>query len=247
MITSFLTDQNNWEENVLARAMGYPRYGIVSCMADPQQLSLLRQGFKTWNRWRKENPLLSPKLQQADLRGADLRGVDLTVANLIGAALSRASLLDADLGEANLTNADLAGANLTGAILMETLFVNLDLTQTLGLNSCTHLGPSVLDHRTLTQSGHLPLAFLRGCGLPEQLITYLPSLLSQAIQFYSCFISYTHTDKAFARRLHDMLQGRGIRCWLDEKQLLPGDDIYEEVDRAIRLWDKVLLVARRTH
>lgn len=36
-------------------------------------------------------------------------------------------------------------------------------------------------------------------------------------------------------------QGRGIRCWLDEKQVLPGDDIYEQVDRGIRLWDKVLL------
>ena len=33
----------------------------------------------------------------------------------------------------------------------------------------------------------------------------------------------------------------GIRCWLDEHQLLPGDDIYEMVDRGIRLWDKVLL------
>jgi hypothetical protein len=61
--------------------------------------------------------------------------------------------------------------------------------------------------------------------------------LSQAIQFFSCFIRYNHTDKAFARRLHDTLQGHGIRCWLDEKQLRPGDDIHEEVDRGIRLWD----------
>jgi hypothetical protein len=37
------------------------------------------------------------------------------------------------------------------------------------------------------------------------------------------------------------LQGHGIRCWLDEKQLRPGDDIREEIDRGIRLWDKVLL------
>ena len=36
-------------------------------------------------------------------------------------------------------------------------------------------------------------------------------------------------------------KGRGIRCWLDEKQMLPGDDIYEQVDRGIRMWDKVLL------
>lgn len=61
------------------------------------------------------------------------------------------------------------------------------------------------------------------------------------IQFYSCFISYSHENKPFARRLHDALQGRGIRCWLDEHQLLPGDKIYTEVDRGIRLWDKVLL------
>ena len=63
----------------------------------------------------------------------------------------------------------------------------------------------------------------------------------QPIQFYSCFISYSHADKAFARRLHDALQGRGIRCWLDEHQLLPGDKIYAAVDQGIRLWDKVLL------
>jgi hypothetical protein len=65
--------------------------------------------------------------------------------------------------------------------------------------------------------------------------------LDQATQFHSCFISYNHTDKAFARRLHDTLQGRGIRCWLDEKQIRPDDDIHEEIDRGIRLWDKVLL------
>jgi TIR domain len=69
----------------------------------------------------------------------------------------------------------------------------------------------------------------------------LPSLLNHAIEFYSCFISYNHADKAFARRLHDTLQGRGIRCWLDEKQMLPGDDIHQAVDHGIRLWDKVLL------
>ena len=48
---------------------------------------------------------------------------------------------------------------------------------------------------------------------------------------------YAHEDKLFARRLHDALQGRGVRCWLDEKQMLPGDDIYEQVDRGIRLWE----------
>lgn len=73
------------------------------------------------------------------------------------------------------------------------------------------------------------------------MISYLPSILNEALQFFSCFVSYNHVDKVFAQRLHDVLQGRGIRCWRDEKQLLPGHDIYEEVDRGIRLWDKTLL------
>jgi hypothetical protein len=40
---------------------------------------------------------------------------------------------------------------------------------------------------------------------------------------------------------HFFLAGPGIRCYLDGKQLRPGDDIHDEVDRGIRLWDKVLL------
>jgi len=60
-----------------------------------------------------------------------------------------------------------------------------------------------------------------------------------------CCTGYAHEDKLFARRLHDALQGRGVRCWLDEKQMLPGDDIYEQVDRGIRLRDKVLLCCSR--
>jgi hypothetical protein len=125
--------------------------------------------------------------------------------------------------------------------LNETIFSDTNLRDVLGLDDCRQGGPCTLDHRTLIKSGTLPLSFLRGCGLPDKLIDYLPSLLNEAIQFYSCFISYNHADKAFARRLYDTLQGRGIRCWLDEKQLRPGDDIHEEVDRGIRLWDKVLL------
>lgn len=61
------------------------------------------------------------------------------------------------------------------------------------------------------------------------------------IQFFSCFISYNHTDAVFAHSLHNRLQDRGIRCWLDEHQMLPGDDLYTQIAHGIRLWDKVLL------
>jgi len=195
-------------------------------------------------------------LREADLSGSNLSGADLSGANLSGSNLSGGDLHKAGFNGANLRGADLSGANLSRAdfthaflgeadlreaSLNETIFGNTNLRGVQGLDTCRHEGPSTIDHRTLAISGPFPLAFLRGCGLPDKLIDYLPSLLNEAIQFYSCFISYNHTDKAFARRLHDTLQGRGIRCWFDEKQLRPGDDIYEEVDRGIRYWDKVLL------
>jgi hypothetical protein len=73
----------------------------------------------------------------------------------------------------------------------------------------------------------------------------MPSLVGEGIQFYSCFISYSSVDKPFALRLYDALQSKGIRCWLDEKHLLPGDDISRELERGIYLWDKFLLCASK--
>ena len=64
---------------------------------------------------------------------------------------------------------------------------------------------------------------------------------SGGFQFYSCFVSYSHEDESFARRLHDQLQGQGIRCWLDEHDLKPGDRILDVVNSAIRLHEKILL------
>jgi TIR domain len=115
-----------------------------------------------------------------------------------------------------------------------------------GLDAVEHIGRSTIGVDTLYNSGgKIPEIFLRGCGVPETFITFAKSLIGKPIEFYSCFISYSHADKSFARRLHDQLQARGIRCWLDEKQMYPGDDIYEQVDRGIRLWDKVLLCASK--
>lgn len=180
-------------------------------------------------------------LSSAILHGANLQGANLTGTILSDANLADANLRGASLSYANLSGANLDGATLDGARLSGTILGATDFSRAKGLESCFHNGPSTLDIRTLERSGMLPDVFLRGCGLPDNLIEYLPSLLNQAIEFYSCFISYNHTDKSFARRLHDQLQGKGIRCWLDEHQMLPGDDIYEQIDRGIKHWDKVLL------
>lgn len=181
-------------------------------------------------------------LKSADLSGANLCEAYLNEANLSKANLSGADLSGADLTWADLSWADLSEANFSEARLAYTGFTGNDLRTIKGLETVRHRGPSTVSVDTLYKSdGKIPEIFLRGVGLPEGFITYLPSLIAQPIQFYSCFISYSHADQSFARRLHDTLQGRGIRCWLDEHQLLPGDKIYTEVDRGIRLWDKVLL------
>ena len=94
----------------------------------------------------------------------------------------------------------------------------------------------------MQRSGPLPLVFLRGVGLPDLLIDYLPSLLGQAIQLYSCFISYSSKDEEFVHRLHADLQDRGVRCWFAPHDMKIGAKILDTLDEAIRLRDKVLLV-----
>jgi len=181
-------------------------------------------------------------LTASNFRGAILHSTILTYSDLSDTTLSGADLTYAKLFFANLTRATVDGATLDRAEMANTTIGDVDLSQANGLESVKHLGPSTIGIDTIFKSkGKIPEAFLRGAGVPENLITYIPSLVGNAIEFYSCFISYSHADVAFARRLHDTLQGRGIRCWLDERQLLPGHNIYDEIDRGIKLWDKVLL------
>ena len=96
-----------------------------------------------------------------------------------------------------------------------TLFADLNLSVATGLEEIKHSGPSTIGIDTIYKSnGKIPEVFLRGAGISDNFITYIGSLVGRAIEFYSCFISYNHKDKQFARGLHDTLQGRGIRCWL---------------------------------
>jgi hypothetical protein len=97
-------------------------------------------------------------------------------------------------------------------------------------------------HLSLHRSGPLPLSFLRGIGLPDNFIDYIPSLFGHAINFYSCFISYSAKDDEFARRIHVDLQNNGVRCWFAPHDMKIGEDILDGVDSAIRVRDKVLFI-----
>jgi len=178
----------------------------------------------------------------ADLREANLRGANLREANLRDARLIQADLGGADLTRANLSGADLRNVGLSKAILSQTVLADSDLRDATGLWDCVFRGPCVLDHRTIQKSGRLPLPFLRGCGLPDRLIEYLPSLLTEAIQFFSCFMSYSTKDQEFADRLYADLQERGVRCWFAPHDIQGGRKLHEQIGEAIRIYDKLLLI-----
>jgi uncharacterized protein YjbI with pentapeptide repeats len=186
--------------------------------------------------------LTGARLDGAHLSEANFTYANLNGADLAGADLRRADFTKADLTRANFSRADFSGANLSGATLAQTIFGSTNLKNVQGLESCNFLGPSIIDHLTLAQSWPLPLSFLRGCGLPDEFIEYLPALLNQAIQFYSCFISYSAQDQAFADRLYADLQNNNVRCWFAPHDIQAGKKIHEQIDEAIRVYDRLLLI-----
>ncbi|MEW6236451.1 MAG: toll/interleukin-1 receptor domain-containing protein [Candidatus Omnitrophota bacterium] len=309
-------------------------------MPHSDHLAILKEGAPIWNRWRAENPQITPNLSKAklgwenlnkadlswaNLSGADLREADmrranlneanLHKANLAGAFLSDAYLSMADLSETNLSEADLLKANLSGAnlnganlnwanlswtdlsgvslvkahlietdlreanlsgadlteanlkraylwganfcwamlvdanlesaALAATVFGSTNLTGAKGLEDCRHTGPSILDIRTLQKSGELPLSFLQNCGLSSVLIKQLPSLLDKKVKYSSCFISYSSQDEEFARKLHDDLQKKGVRCWGAPEDMKMGDRVRSAIDDAILTHEKLLIVLSR--
>jgi len=224
-------------------------------MANREHLKILKQGVNAWYEWRiqtRESSQISLELSGAYLSKVDLSGADFSATNLSDATLSYARLDYADLSKTNLSRAflpaailmrtNLTRANLYQATFGETVFTDVDLSTIQYIESCTHSAPSVLDHRTLMRSGRLPEVFLRGCGLPDSLINYLPSLLNEPVQFYSCFISYSSKDEEFAKHLHADLQNNGVRCWFAPEDMKIGDKIRPAIDESIRVYDKLLLI-----
>jgi uncharacterized protein YjbI with pentapeptide repeats len=182
--------------------------------------------------------LRSAFLQSANLRDAYLNNALLGGAVLTGAILSRADLYDADLSEADLREVELGQARVGG-----TRFGNVDLSKVHGLDEVRHRGPSTIGIDTIYRShGNIPDPFLRGCGVPENFITYMRSLTGNAFDFYSCFISYSTKDQEFADRLHADLQARGVRCWFAPHDIQGGRKIHEQIDEAIKVYDKLLLI-----
>ena len=214
--------------------------------------------------------LTQANIGEANLSGAKLVGANLYNANLGSANLTRAILVDvytywtnfrqADLGEAWLDGAVLNAAILdradfSGAQCGVTIFADCDLSRVRRLDTVRHAAYSTIGVdtlvRTLQGAGRRftpsQLAFFRGAWVPEAVLDYLPSLLeSHPIQFFSCFITYGARDETFADRLYRDLTTRGVRCWKYDVDALVGRGVWANIDRAIVLHDKDIVVCSQS-
>ena len=214
--------------------------------------------------------LLSTRLRETDLTKANLRLCQLVDADLVGARLCGANFEAADCGgadffsanltEANLSrallssvsfhHADLSSARFDGATLCDVLFTDANLSDAKGLESCTHFGPSTIDHQTLAKSGKLSPAFLRSCGIPVSLIESLQSLvaeslLAEPLRRYSCFISHSAQDESVCDRLNADLIEKGVRTWYFKENAQWGEPVWGEIDRGIKGYDKLIVVCSK--
>lgn len=183
------------------------------------------------------------ELEETNLARADLSGADFVLANIKHAEFFSANLHGVNFIESNITRARFHWSNLDKAIFGFTVLSNILFKETKCLETTIHKGPSTLGIDTLYLS-HLSIseAFLRGCGVPDQMIEYAKSLAGSPSKFYSCFISYSSKDEEFAKRLHADLQAKGVRCWLACEDIKIGDEFRNVIDKTIRSHDKLLLI-----
>ncbi len=207
-------------------------------------------------------------LSHAYLEEANLNGADLHKAILCESQLGAANLSGTELSEVNFTTAYLRGANFNGAHLNETDFTgaymgfvstlysgvqfsthyqttfgDADLSKAKGLETVQHAGASTIGIDTIYRSkGNIPEVFLRGCGVPEDMIAYARSLRGKAFDFYSCFISHSAKDKHFCERLYADLQAKGVRVWYFPEDAKWGETVWGEIDHSIKVYDKLVVV-----
>lgn len=242
-----------------ARQRGIHLFGADLGRADLRHADLGEA--QLWHARLEEADLRSAHLRSADLRYSDLSRADLSAAVLEGAILEGALVEAADLSGASLAGARLHGAwlrscrldgaDLAGAVLSRTALADLDLSRVDGLGDVEHEEPSSVGLDTLENTA-AGLArdpsrqaavetFLQGAGVRESYLAVFRERVGTPFGFYSAYIRYSHADRSFARRLYRELQDRGVRCWLQEHPMLPGDDAHEQL--ALGASDRLILLA----
>jgi len=202
-------------------------------------------------------------LQGANLRGANLRSDDLSDADLSGtwpndppwpgepevrlAYPTGADLRDVSLHDTLFARTMLRGCQFSGARLNRTIFSDVNLSLSQGLEDKVHEGPSQVTVSTLAKSrGVLSRAFFLKCGVPEAVLqsALVRSPRSDPAQYYSCFISHSSKDLEFAEKLVERLTNKGVSVWYDNRgePIQGGRRLQDQLSQAIRASDRFVLV-----
>jgi TIR domain/Pentapeptide repeats (8 copies) len=189
------------------------------------------------------------RFQSCDLRRANAEESTFEKASLVGASLISGNWAKVNASATDLLRADLSfsrwrGSNLHGAAMSSTVMAATDLGGVLGLDSVVFDGPCPIDDSTIRTIDPLVQPFLRGCGLPDELIDFYMSAAG-AMQYYTVFISYSTAQQGFADQIYASLQTEGLRVWLATEDLKTGDRFRQVIYDEIRLHDKLLLVLSR--
>jgi uncharacterized protein YjbI with pentapeptide repeats len=200
-------------------------------------------------------PAESSDWTRADLHDADVHGLKAPGAVFDKAIIGltrffRCNFRDASFRAAEfhlttLTSSDLSETDFAEASVFMTVFADTRLTHLKGVERLRRPYGLYLDIQTFFRSGGLPESLLRAAEIPEEFITYAASLAGTAIEYYSCFLSYSSQDDEFARRLHADLQARKIKTWFAPEDLKIGDRFRLRIDESIRFHDKLILVLSR--
>lgn len=202
-------------------------------------------------------------LLYADLSHALLEGASLAAANLRGANVASAILVGANLEDAVLVGVNFEGAKLTGARLAGASAGGdnpLGRTALLGVD----LGPFCragigfadrcdVDFRSVLLSIGEPQLkdFLRKTGMPDVFVEYMvdcarslsPELVFSLLQ--STFISYGGPDEAFARKLNDALERRGVNTFFFKDDAPAGEKLHRVMRKGVNGHDRVILVCSK--
>ena len=187
-----------------------------------------------------ESILTKTDFSEADLCNCNLTNSEFSMVNFEKAKLDNTLLQDAVFWSSIFYETDFRGC-----IVNHCVFANTDLSMAIGLDKVNHGGPTSIGIDTFYQSkGKIPESFLRGCGVLDDAIAYMNSLVNEAepIQFYSCFISYSSRDEEFTKRLHSRMRDAKLRVWYAPEDMKGGRKIHEQIDSAIKVHDKLLVV-----
>ncbi|HSY73829.1 MAG TPA: toll/interleukin-1 receptor domain-containing protein, partial [Dongiaceae bacterium] len=180
-------------------------------------------------------------LQEVNFSSAELLfATFLGGTNMLGVDFSESELVYTNFGEVII-----GGSNFSNATMAAITLSDVDLSRVKGLETVMHNAPSTIGIDTLYRSrGKIPEKFLRDAGVPEELISYLPSLIGavEPLQLQSCFISYSTKNQKFAERLHARMRQARLRVWFAPEDMKGGDYFFEQIERAIQLHDRLLLV-----